>query len=86
VQHRRDRPDRLSEQVLGRTPDTRANLFALGVNLCEMMTGRSPFSGADVQSVMHQVIHQTPAVPGIWYPALLDLIVARALAKSPDAR
>ncbi|WP_439535004.1 serine/threonine-protein kinase [Methyloversatilis sp.] len=77
------------EQVLGRAADARVDLFALGVILYEMMTGRSPFSGSDVQSVMYQVIHHTPAPPGLLnpaLPALVDLIVARALAKSPDAR
>ena len=77
------------EQVLGRAADARVDLFALGVILYEMMTGRSPFSGSDVQSVMYQVIHHTPASPGLLnpaLPALVDLIVARALAKAPDAR
>nr|WP_306441897.1 serine/threonine-protein kinase [Methyloversatilis sp. XJ19-49] len=77
------------EQVLGRTPDTRVDLFSLGVILYEMMTGRSPFIGSDVQSVMYQVIHHIPVAPGVLnpaLPALVDLIVAKALAKSPDAR
>ncbi|MDP2869308.1 MAG: serine/threonine-protein kinase [Methyloversatilis sp.] len=77
------------EQVLGHTADARVDLFALGVILYEMMTGRSPFSGSDVQSVMYQVIHHTPAAPGVLnpaLPALVDLIAARALAKLPDAR
>lgn len=77
------------EQVLGRTPDARVDLFSLGVILYEMMTGRSPFSGSDVQSVMYQVIHHTPSAPGVLNPALpamVDLIVTKALAKSPEAR
>jgi serine/threonine protein kinase len=77
------------EQVLGRTPDTRVDLFSLGVILYEMMTGRSPFIGSDVQSVMYQVIHHIPVAPGVLnpaLPALVDLIVTKALAKSPDAR
>jgi hypothetical protein len=77
------------EQVLGRTPDARVDMFSLGVILYEMMTGRSPFSGSDVQSVMYQVIHHTPAPPGVLnpaLPALVDFIVAKALAKSPEAR
>lgn len=77
------------EQVLGRSPDSRVDVFSLGVILHEMLTGRSPFNGPDIQSVMYQVIHHTPASPSSINPALppmLDLIVARAMAKSPDDR
>jgi len=77
------------EQVLGQSVDLRADVFALGVVLYEMLTGVPPFGGDDVQAIMYQVASFEPPAPSRLNPAvpmMLDLVVARALAKDPARR
>jgi len=77
------------EQLAGRPLDHRSDIFSLGAVLFEMLTGQPPFTGTDVSQLMHNIAHAvhvapTRLAPGL--PAVLDLIVARALEKSPEQR
>ena len=54
------------EQALGRTPDARSDLYALGAMLYEMVTGRPPFLGDDAVGVISQQIN-TPPVDPSWH-------------------
>ena len=77
------------EQLLGQGVDRRADIFALGVVLYEMLAGIAPFGGDDVQEVMFRVASFDPPAPSRINPAVptvLDLIVARAIAKDPARR
>ncbi|MGE4112012.1 MAG: serine/threonine-protein kinase [Burkholderiales bacterium] len=77
------------EQVLGKRCDARADTFSLGVIIYEMVTGQSPFNGMDVNSLMFQIVNFTPPPPSsvnTALPSMLDLIIAKALAKSADDR
>jgi serine/threonine-protein kinase len=77
------------EQLLGQGVDRRADLFALGVVLYEMLAGVAPFGGDDVQEVMFRVASFDPPAPSRVNPAVptvLDLVVARAIAKDPAQR
>ena len=77
------------EQALGRTPDARSDLYALGAMLYEMVTGRPPFLGDDAVGVISQHINTRPVDPS-WHepsvPKPLEALVLRLLAKSPDER
>jgi len=77
------------EQFTGRALDHRADLFACGVLLHQLLAGRPPFSGAPA-AVMQQILHEEPPPPSVASggradPAY-DGVVARALAKRADER
>jgi eukaryotic-like serine/threonine-protein kinase len=77
------------EQVLGRGIDQRSDIFSLGTMLYEMLVGITPFSGADLNQLMFQVVNGELAPPSRsnpLVPADLDAIVAKALEKNPDNR
>lgn len=77
------------EQILGRPVDHRSDLFSLGVVLYEMAAGTVPFSGADMNQLMFQVVNADPVPPTRVTPSapeLLDFIVAKALEKDPENR
>lgn len=74
------------EQAKGRAVDRRADVWAFGVVLYEMLTGRRAFAGDDVTEVMAAVIRDTPdpgALPAATPPAVRRLL-RRCLEK--DAR
>ena len=77
------------EQALGQMVDARTDLYALGVLLYELTTGRVPFAGDDPLTVLSQHVH-APAVPPRVLrpdaPRALELLILRLLEKNPDAR
>ena len=77
------------EQVMGKLTDQRSDIFSLGVMLYEMLTGRVPFVGENINAIMYQTLNATPASPGSMNPEvpdMLNFIVAKALAKGLDDR
>jgi serine/threonine-protein kinase len=76
------------EQVRGKPLDKRADVFAVGVILYELTTGRRLFRGSDIQ-VMTQIVEQdvVPPTQGLSnYPAELEQIVLNALARDRGKR
>jgi serine/threonine protein kinase len=77
------------EQVRGQSPDQRADIYALGIMLYEMLAGRVPFDADSALSVM--LMHINEPVPDIHLlnrnvPDGLVAIVEKALAKDPNDR
>ncbi|GAA4783657.1 hypothetical protein GCM10023200_16430 [Actinomycetospora chlora] len=75
--------------VDGVDADPRIDVYALGCVLHEALTGRPPFPGRDVASLMYQHLNTVPTPPSrvtSGLPAGLDEVVATALAKNPAER
>jgi serine/threonine protein kinase/tetratricopeptide (TPR) repeat protein len=74
------------EQIRGLPVDGRADIFALGVALHEMLSGRRPFSGATPGETMAMVLHDDPPPLGRRIPRPVKEIVSRCLEKRPEDR
>jgi serine/threonine-protein kinase len=78
------------EQIVSsKQVDARADVWALGVTLYELLSGAPPFDGTTVLAVLNQIEHQQPAPltqrrPDV--PAELAAVVHRCLAKDPASR
>ena len=77
------------EQLLGESVDARADLWALGVVLYEMLAGRLPFVGAHLAAVHYAVMHEDPVPLASVCPDLpraLVAVVDQLLLKNPARR
>ncbi len=76
------------EQVMGAHLDRRTDVFALGTVLYETTVGAQPFVGVNEHKLMLAVVSGSFAAPSSVtdYPAELEAIVLRALAKEPENR
>jgi eukaryotic-like serine/threonine-protein kinase len=77
------------EQIGGRAADRRSDVFAAGVILYEMLTGRRPFTGDTQWAILDATVrHEPPSLkasrPDV--PDDLVAVVERCLAKNPDHR
>lgn len=77
------------EQVLGENITPRADIFSLCVVTYEMLTGKKPFPGENITSVIYKVVHSQPVPPhevNADLPSEYEHIFVRALAKAPEQR
>src|SRR5689334_17068672 len=77
------------EQYLSRNVDGRADLYALGVMIFEMINGRRPFSSNDaVELATHVLRDEAPKLSqsGLAVPSALESLVARLLERDPARR
>ena len=75
------------ESLHGQPVDARADLFAVGTLLYEMLTGQPPFRADSLAALLHAVAHdRPPALTGSAAIAAVDRVIHRAMAKRPDDR
>lgn len=76
------------EQAAGRDSDARTDIYALGVTLFKMLTGRFPFEG-EIESIIAQKLTKDPpplSALNEQIPEQLNCLVSQMLAKEPDKR
>jgi predicted ATPase/signal transduction histidine kinase len=74
---------------MNRATDSRADLYAFGVTLFELLTGRLPFIDTDILSIVHAHLAVRPPPPSAIDPAIplpVSAIVMKLLAKAPEDR
>jgi serine/threonine-protein kinase len=74
------------EQAAGRAVDVRADLYAVGVILHEMLSGRAPFDADDLLVLLTQQMTQPPPALPSWVSSTTSDLILRLLEKEPEAR
>ncbi|MEX1308903.1 MAG: protein kinase [Candidatus Sulfomarinibacteraceae bacterium] len=76
------------EQARGQSVDRRADIWAFGVVLWEMLTGHKLFEGATVTDVLASVLKETPDLDALpkATPAALRRLIGRCLVREPRQR
>lgn len=73
------------EQTLSKPLDQRTDIWALGVVMAEMLTGRNPFLRDTPSSVIFAILNEPPVLSGA-IPPELQSIIYRELSKDPATR
>jgi tetratricopeptide (TPR) repeat protein len=74
------------EVFRGQGPDSRSDVWAFGVLLCEMITGRHPFTGPSPFDVAASVLSDAPVTMPTGVPPPLAVVIGKCLARSPARR
>ncbi|MCC6214515.1 MAG: serine/threonine protein kinase [Polyangiaceae bacterium] len=78
------------EQAMGQVVDRRTDVFALGIVLYQLTTGKHPFRGENDGSTLHNIVSDRPVMPprslDPEYPKPLEAVVMRALDRDPSKR
>ena len=77
------------EQINGGSVDARSDIFSIGVLLYQLLTAKLPFEGKDTGETLLKILHEPPPPLNQFltaYPAELDDIIQRVLAKDREQR
>ncbi len=77
------------EQIQGARVDARADIFSLGVIIYEMLTGKRPFEGDHITTIVYKIMNEEPtSLREVKrdLPEGFEEVIKRALAKDPNRR
>jgi serine/threonine protein kinase len=77
------------EQHLNKPVNLQTDIYALGVVMFQMLTGRLPFTADNIAGLAHQILNGDPPLPSEFRPEVpteLDLVVRRAMAREQSVR
>lgn len=77
------------EQHMNKPLNHQTDIYALGVVLFQLLTGRAPFKADNIAGLAYQVLNSNPPLPSEFrreVPLELDMIVIRALQRDTDKR
>jgi serine/threonine-protein kinase len=76
------------EQAKGKVVDKRADIFAFGAILYELLTGRRAFEGETITETLGAIIHKEPdwATLPENTPSIIQVLLRQCLQKNPDSR
>ncbi len=78
------------EQALGKPVDRRTDLFALGIVLYQLSTGRHPMRGETDVATLHNIVSNQPILPpGVFnsqFPIQLERVIMKSLTRDPEQR
>lgn len=77
------------EQVSGKRGDNRSDIYAMGVILYQMLTGKLPFTGPSSADAMESRLRNSPIPPSVALPSIspqLQEVLYRALERDPKNR
>jgi len=77
------------EQLRGKRPDCRSDIYSAGAVLYEMATGQRPFRGKVLTAISEAILHTNPALPRQLNPKIssaLESVILKCLQKEPASR
>jgi len=77
------------EQHLNQPVNLQTDIYALGVVMFQLLTGRLPFTADNIAGLAHQILNGDPPLPSEFRPEIpteLDLVVRRAMARDQSVR
>jgi serine/threonine protein kinase len=77
------------EQHLNKPLNHQTDIYALGVVMFQLLTGRFPFEAGNIAALAHQVLNDDPPLPSEYrldIPSDIDLVVRRAIHRDPSVR
>jgi len=77
------------EQIQGQTVDGRSDIFALGVILYELLSGKKPFFGDNISTIVYKIVHEEPqriTEVNQDLPRGYESVIKKVLAKNPEDR
>jgi serine/threonine-protein kinase len=77
------------EQVTGHATDFRTDVYAAGIVLFELLTGRQPYSGGSPLQVAYEHVNSEVPAPSDWMPGIppvVDRLVRSATSRDPKLR